>query len=200
MRATLASLAFASLVISSPALSKPWKIDGTHSSATFRVKHLMVATVQGSMSGIEGTVDLDEQDVTKSKVNATLDAATINTNEPKRDEHLRSPDFFNTAKHPKITFASKSVKAAGAGKLAVTGALTMNGVTKDVTLDVEGPTAAVKGMAGDQRCGLTATTTLNRKDFNINWNKALDGGGVVVGEDVKVTLDLSLSDAVKASH
>ncbi len=195
----LVASTFASLLLAQAALGATWKIDGSHSAATFKVKHLMVSNVRGTISGIEGTVDLDDKDVTKSKVNATLDAATIDTNEPKRDEHLRSPDFFNVAKNPKITFASKSVTGKP-GALKVLGALTLNGVTKDVTLDVEGPTAAVKGMGGDQRRGLTATTKLARKDFNISWNKNLDGGGVVVGEDVDVTLELELTDATKPAH
>ena len=197
---SLIQVAIVAIAMSTPAVAGTWKIDTSHSSAGFRVKHLMITNVSGTMHGVEGTVDIDDKDPTKSKVSATVDATTIDTNEAKRDEHLKSPDFFNTAKNPKITFVSKSVKTAGAGKLAVTGALTMNGVTKDVVLDVEGPTAPIKGMAGDQRRGLTATTTLNRKDYNINWNKALDGGGVVVGEEVKVTLDLELTDDVKASH
>src|SRR5262249_43104646 len=155
----------------SAAFGAVWKIDSAHSAAGFKIKHMMVTNVRGTMTGLAGTVDLDDKDVTKSKVSATIDVATINTNEPKRDEHLRSPDFFNVAKNPKITFESKSVSGT-AGNLKVVGALTMNGVTKDVELTVEGPTAPVKGMGGDQRRGLTATTKINRKDFNIVWNKA----------------------------
>lgn len=186
-------------MLSPAALAATWKIDSAHSAANFKVKHMMVANVRGTMTGIEGTVELDDKDVTKSKVTASLDVSTINTNEPKRDQHLKSPDFFHVEKNPKITFVSKSVKGK-AGNLQVVGALTMNGVTKDVELAVEGPTAPVKGMGGDNRRGLTATTKVNRKDFNIVWNKSLDGGGVVVADEVEITLDLELSDNTKASH
>jgi polyisoprenoid-binding protein YceI len=189
-----------SLISAAPAaLSVPWKIDSAHSAANFKVKHLMVSNVRGTISGVTGTVDIDDKDVTKSKVSASLDATTIDTREPKRDDHLKSPDFFNTAKNPKITFESKSVSGKP-GNLKVLGALTMNGVTKDVELAVEGPTPPIKGMGGDMRRGLTATTKVNRKDFNINWNKSLDGGGVVVGDDVDIVLDIELTDNTKASH
>lgn len=194
----IAVLALAAM-LAPAALATTWKIDGSHSAANFKVKHMMVANVRGTMTGIEGTVDIDDKDITKSKVSASLDASTINTNEPKRDQHLKSPDFFHVEKHPKITFVSKSVKGK-AGDLKVVGALTMNGVTKDVELSVEGPTAPVKGMGGDQRRGLSATTKVNRKDFNIVWNKSLDGGGVVVGDEVEIALDLELTDNTKASH
>lgn len=189
----------ASVLASSAAFGTTWKIDPAHSSGNFKVKHLMVTNVRGTITGVNGTVDIDDKDITKSKVSATLDATTINTNEPKRDEHLKSPDFFNTAKNPKITFESKSVTGKP-GDLKVLGALTMNGVTKDVVLTLEGPTAPIKGMGGDQRRGLTATTKVNRKDYNINWNKSLDGGGVVVGDEVDIVLDLELTDNTKASH
>lgn len=181
------------------AQANSWTIDTSHSVANFKVKHMMVTNVFGSISGIKGKVVFDEQNPAKSQVSATLDTATINTADAKRDEHLRSPDFLNAAKHPELKFESKSVTKEG-DKLKVLGALTVNGVTKDVTLDVEGPTAPVKGMKGELRRGVSATTKFNRKDFGVVWNKNLDGGGLVVGDEIAVELSLELIDGSKASH
>lgn len=181
------------LLLAGSAFGATWTIDGKHATASFRVRHLMISNVTGTIGGIEGSVEFDDKEPAKSKVTATLDATTIDTNEAKRDEHLRSPDFFDTAKYPKITFVSKSVKATGKGSYDVTGALTLHGVTKDIVLAVDGPSEAIKGMGGEMRRGLTATTTINRKDFGITWNKALDGGGAVVSDEVKITLDLELT-------
>jgi polyisoprenoid-binding protein YceI len=165
-----------------------WEIDSVHSGAHFTVRHMMVSNVRGEFGAVTGTLNLDEKDVTKSTVEASIDATTINTREPKRDTHLKSPDFFDVAKFPTITFKSKKVEAAGAGKLKVTGDLTMHGVTKSVVLDVEGPGAAM----GNKR-GASATTKINRKDFGLGWNKVLEAGGVAVGEEVKVEIDLELN-------
>jgi polyisoprenoid-binding protein YceI len=176
-----------------------WKIDPAHSQANFKIKHMMVSWVHGSITGLSGTVDIDDKDPTKSKVVATLDPATIDTRDAKRDEHLRSPDFFDVKKNPSIKFESKSVTGSGEN-LKVNGALTLNGVTKDVELAVEGPTPAVKSPFGDQRRGLVATTKINRKDFNLVWNKALDNGGVVIGEETWITLNIELTDSPKAAH
>jgi polyisoprenoid-binding protein YceI len=144
-------------------------------------------------------VNIDEKDVTKSTVEATIDASTVNTNEPKRDEHLRSADFFDVAKFPTITFKSKSVKKSGEGKLAVTGDLTMHGVTKEVTLDVEGPAKEIKDPWGNVRSGASASTKINRKDFGLGWNKVLEAGGVAVGEEVAITLDVELTKKAPAA-
>ena len=186
-------------ILSSTAQAATWKIDQSHSVANFKIKHMMVSNVTGTITGVKGTVDLNDADITKSKVVATLDAATINTADQKRDEHLRSPDFFNVAKNPEIKFESKSVVKDGEN-LKINGALTLNGITKDVVLTAEAPTPAVKSPFGDQRRGISAQTKINRKDFGIIWNKALDGGGVVVGEDVTIQLEIELSDNTKASH
>lgn len=177
------------------AVAETWKIDPGHSSAQFKVKHLLVTWVRGNISGIQGTVESNEKDFTKSKVTATLDANTIDTNDPKRDEHLKSPDFFNVAKNPTIKFDSKSISGKS-GHFKLTGGLTLNGVTKDVVLKVDGPTKPVKSPYGDNRRGLSATTTINRKDFNIVWNKTLDGGGLAVGDTVDITIDLELTDKI----
>ncbi len=195
-----AVLAAATLVVPSFALAANWEIDASHSAASFAVKHLMVSTVRGGFSGVKGVVKVDEKDVTKSTVEATIDASTINTLDAKRDEHLKGADFLDVAKFPTLTFKSTKVEKAKDG-LKVTGDLTLHGVTKPVVLNVEGPTQAVKDPWGNTKSGATATTTLNRKDFGLTWNKALEAGGVVVGDEIKVTLDLELSkkDAAPAA-
>jgi polyisoprenoid-binding protein YceI len=191
-RSTLALAALSLAWAVAPAAAQTWNIDGTHSQTSFAVKHLMVATVRGEFGKTSGTVEYDGKNLSSVKVNATIDATTISTREPKRDEHLKSPDFFDTAKYPTVTFVSRRAEAVGAGKFKLVGDLTLHGVTKEVTLDVEGPTPVVKGSRGESRVGATATTTINRKDFGITWNRALDGGGVVVSDEVRVTIDLSL--------
>lgn len=191
-RTLLAITAAALLAPAAPAAAQTWQIDGTHSQATFAVRHLMVATVRGEFGKMSGTVDYDGKDLSTLKVDATIDASTINTREAKRDAHLKSADFFEVEKYPTITFTSKRAEPASAGKFRLVGDLTMKGVTKEVVLDVEGPTEPIKGMGGETRVGATATTTINRKDFGLTWNRNLDGGGVVVGDEVKVTIDLSL--------
>lgn len=179
----------ASLLLgNSSARADAWEIDGTHSAAHFSVRHMMVSNVRGDFGKVVGTLNLDEKDATKSTVEATIDASTINTREPKRDAHLKSGDFFDVAKFPTITFKSKKVEAAAAGKLKVTGDLTMHGVTKSVVLDVDGP-----GPAVNNKRGATATTKLNRKDFGLGWNKVLEAGGVAVGDEVSVEIDLELN-------
>lgn len=186
--------AVALLVLAAPsfAFASEYDVDSAHSSAQFSVKHMMVSNVRGAFSKVTGKANIDEKDITKSTVEATIDATTVNTNEPKRDEHLRSPDFFDTAKYPTITFKSTKVEQAGQN-LKVTGDLTLHGVTKPVVLDVEGFTAEAKDPWGNTKRGGTATTKINRKDFGLGWNKALETGGVVVGEEVAITLDLELN-------
>ncbi len=192
-------VALAALSLPSLAHAEAWKIDPAHSTSTFKIRHLMVTNVSGSFGPPTGTVDIDDKDITKSTVTAEVEAAKIDTGIEKRDEHLRSADFFDVKKHPKITFKSKSVAKAGDG-LKVTGDLTMHGVTKEVVFDVEGPTAPIKGMQGNLVRGLSATTKINRKDFGLTWNKAIEGGGVVVGEDVAITIDLELHSDKKPAH
>ena len=176
-----------------------WDIDASHSSASFKIKHLVVANVRGEIGGLKGTIDIDDKNIDKSKVVATLDAATIDTKNADRDKHLRSPDFFNADKCKEIKFESKAVKGT-VGNLKVTGPLTLNCVTKDVELSVEGPTAPVKGFKGEWHRGLTATATINRKDFGISWNKTLDGGGLVLSENVDITLDIEVVGQEKPAH
>lgn len=186
--------AVAALVLASPSLAfaAEFVIDSAHSAANFSVKHMMVSNVRGAFSKVTGSANIDEKDITKSTVEAVIDATTVNTNEPKRDEHLRSADFFDTAKYPTITFKSTKVEQAGQN-LKVTGNLTLHGVTKPVVLDVEGFTTEAKDPWGNTKRGGTATTKINRKDFGLGWNSVLETGGVAVGEEVAITLDLELN-------
>jgi len=179
--------------VSSASAPSTWEIDASHSTVQFSVRHMMVSTVRGQFSGITGTLILDERDPSKSKVDVSIDASTVNTREEKRDEHLRSADFFDVANHPKVTFASTKVVAKGEGRLAVEGDLAMHGVTKRVVLDVEGPTPAFKNPWGKIVRGVSAQTKINRKDWGLGWNVALETGGILVGEEITLHLDIELS-------
>ena len=187
-------LAAAVLCLVSPGLlsAAPWEFDPAHTGVHFKVRHLMISSVRGEFEKVSGKIVYDEADVTKSTADITIDAASINTRVAKRDEHLRSPDFLDVAKHPAITFRSKRVDKAGNGTLKMTGDLTIRGVTKEVVLTVEGPTPAIKDPWGNQRVGGQATTKINRKDFGLVWNKALETGGVVVGDEVEITIDVEI--------
>ena len=166
-----------------------WTIDPDHTTAQFKVRHLMISNVKGVFEKISGTLNLDDKDITKSKVDVSIDTASLNTNIKKRDEHLRSPEFFDVAKFPAMTFTSTKVEKSGPDKLKVTGNLTIKGVTKPVVLTVEGPSTEVKDPWGNGRRGASAVTTVNRKDFGVNWNKTMDNGGMVVGEEVAIQLE-----------
>ena len=181
------------LMLTFPALvsAGAWDIDGTHSSAKFKVRHLGISNVTGGFKKMSGTLTMDDADITKSTVEAVIDATTLDTGDPKRDEHLKSPDFFDVAKFPTITFKSKKVEKAGEGKLKVTGDLTMRGVTKEVVLDVDGPLTPITAFGG-MKTGATAATTINRQDFGVAWSRVMEGGGLVVGNDVAITIDLEL--------
>ena len=169
-----------------------WQIDPAHSAAHFSVRHLMISNVRGEFGKVSGNVVLDPSDLTKSTVEVSVDATTINTREPQRDEHLRSADFFDVANHPAITFRSKQITAAGAGRFKVTGDLTIRGVTRTVTFDVDGPTPPVKDPWGNVRAGVSATAKINRKDFGLVWNALTEAGGVVVGDEVPITFEAEL--------
>jgi polyisoprenoid-binding protein YceI len=170
-----------------------WTIDPGHSAATFQVRHMIVANVKGEFGGPVGTATFDPKDLSTLRVEATIDARTINTRNPDRDKDLRSDLFFDVAKYPRITFKSRSVTVESPGKLKVLGDLTIKGVTKPVTLDIDGPTQEIKDIWGSRRIGATATTTINRRDFNIVYNRLLEGGGAVVGDQVSITLDMELT-------
>ena len=181
-------------VLSLPAgaATSEWKIDPQHSSAQFSVRHMAISTVRGAFSKVTGTILLDNSDITKSTVDVTIDVSTVDTREPDRDKDLRSDKFFDVAHYPSITFKSKMVQQVATGKLKVTGDLTIRGTTKEVVLDVEGPTAPVKDPWGNVRAAVTATTKVNRQDFGVKWNATLDNGGVVVGDDVNITIDVEM--------
>jgi polyisoprenoid-binding protein YceI len=183
----------ATFAFQAPAATTTWKIDPAHTAAQFAVKHMMISTIRGEFKGVTGTVIWDDQDVTKSSVDVTIDAKTVNTGEEKRDQDLRSANFFEVEKYPTLTFKSKKVESAGSGKLKVTGDLTMHGITKEVVLDVEGPSGAMKDPWGNTRSAASATTKLNRQDYGVKWNANLDGGGVVVGDAVTITIDLEMT-------
>lgn len=183
-------LSFLSLATS--AFGADYEIDAQHSEATFSVRHMMVSNVKGTMSNVSGKVSYDPAHPEKSTVEASVDPSTIYTRVTKRDDHLKSPDFLDVPKFPLITFKSTKVAAHGSGKLAVTGDLTIHGVTKSVTLEVDGPSDEAKDPWGNTRRGASATVKLNRKDFGLTWNKALETGGVLVGEEVGVEIQLEM--------
>ncbi len=172
-----------------------WNIDPVHSAAEFKVKHMMISNVKGQFTGLTGSLSLDEGDIAKSLVQATIEAASINTREPQRDAHLKSADFFDVEKFPTLTFKSTRVSRIGDGELQLTGDLTIHGVSREVVLKVEGPSSPTKDPWGGVRIGLSATTKINRKDFGLTWNTALETGGIVVGEEVAITLELELVKA-----
>lgn len=176
-----------------------YQIDPAHSSANFTVRHMMITNVHGSFSRIQGSVVYDPENPAAANITAEIDAASINTNEAQRDTHLRSADFLDAEKFPKITFRSTSVERAGAEEFTVTGDLTIHGVTRPVTLQVEGPTPEGKDPWGNTRTGATATTRIKRSDFGLTWNAALETGGFLVGDDLKIELDLSLIKAAADS-
>jgi polyisoprenoid-binding protein YceI len=179
----------------SRAATSTWKIDPAHSAATFSIKHLAISTVRGGFSGVKGTVVFDDADASKSSVDVTIDVSTVDTREPARDKHLRSADFFDVEKYPTMTFKSTKVEQAGQGKLKVTGDLTMHGVTKSVVLEVEGPTAAIKDPMGNQRAAASATTKLNRQDYGVKFNHAMEGGGLMLGDEVAIQIDIEMIKA-----
>lgn len=175
------------------AQSLKWTIDPGHSAATFTVRHMMVANVKGEFDGPTGTVSYDPANIAGTlKVEATINVRTISTRNADRDKDLKSDNFFAVAKYPLMTFTSKRAAAGAAGHFTVTGDLTMHGVTREVVLDVEGPTPAVKDLSGQQRVGAALTTTLSRRAFGLLYNELLEAGGAVVGDEVRVTIDLEI--------
>src|SRR6266542_1707069 len=151
---------------------------------------MMISNVRGQFTGISGALTLDESDLTNSRVEASIDADTIHTRDAQRDAHLKSADFFDVQKFPTLNFQSKSVRRSSDGGLAVTGDLTIHGVTREVVFEVEGPTPPAKDPWGNTRVGLSAVTKIHRKDFGLTWNATLEAGGILVGDDVTITLDV----------
>jgi polyisoprenoid-binding protein YceI len=174
---------------SNPAAITTWKLDPAHSHAEFKVKHMMISNVKGSFSGLSGTLTEHATDKTLSTIEATIDVNSIVTGDAQRDTHLRSADFFDAAQYPAMTFRSTKVQPNGDGGYNVTGDLTLHGQTRQQTFVVEGPTAPGKDPWGNTRIGLSAATKINRKDYGLNWNAALETGGILVGDDVNITIE-----------
>jgi polyisoprenoid-binding protein YceI len=192
----MSSKFFTCLLLSVPfganCFAAEWTVDPNHSQAAFAVKHMMVSTVHGSFNGLKGTVNYDPAHPDAGKVDITIDATTVDTRNDMRDKDLKSDHFFDVAKFPSISFVSTKVEPAGKGKLKLVGDMTLHGVTKEVTWLVEGPADAVKDGKGNLHSGATATTAIKRKDFGLTWNKSLDGGGVMVGDDIDLTVEVEL--------
>jgi polyisoprenoid-binding protein YceI len=186
----VSAAAVVTIVAVAPAAAETWQLDPAHTSAQFSVTHMMVSTVRGAFGATSGTVEYDGTSVASIKVDATIDTTTITTHNEKRDGHLKSPDFFDVAKFPTITFKSTKVIPGADGAFKLVGDLTMHGVTKEVTLDVDALSKVIKEKSGRSRVGTSATTKINRQDFGVKWNSSLDGGGVVVSDTVKITLDI----------
>lgn len=167
-----------------------WQIDPMHSSSQFAVTHFMIATVRGDFGKTSGTIEYDGTNVSSIKVDATIDAASVSTRNEFRDKHLKSEDFLDVAKFPTLTFKSKKVVAGTGGRFQLVGDLTLHGVTKEVTLDVTGPSKSIKGPKGESRVAATATTTINRQDFGVKWSATMDGGGAVASDTVAITIDI----------
>jgi len=181
----------ATVIASSASLAADtWQIDPAHSAAQFSVTHLMISTVRGEFGAMSGTIEYDGKDISSIKAAVTIDAASITTRNEYRDKDLKSDHFFDVAKFPTLTFKSKKVVPGKAGAFQLVGDLTMHGVTKEVTLDVTGPSKVIKGMRGESRVGASASTKINRQDFGITWNANVDGGGVVVSDSVSITIDI----------
>jgi len=192
----LRNLVLATALLAAPALAHAteWTVDPAHSVASFTVKHMMVSTVRGEFGKMSGTASWSKPDYSDAKVDVTIDATTIDTHEPKRDAHLRSPDFFDVQKFPTLTFKSKRVeKAKEKGHLTLVGDLTIHGVTKEVAFDVTGPSPEMKTPFGTVAVGAEAKAKINRKDFGLNWNKALEAGGVLVSDEVNIDINMELS-------
>ena len=190
-QATKLLIAALVLVTFAFAETSTWDIDTAHSAAQFTVRHMAISNVNGSFTKVTGSVRFDDADITKSTVDATIDAASIDTRVEARDADLKSDKFFDVAKFPTLTFKSKKIVKNG-DKVTLIGDLTMHGVTKEVTLDVDGPTAAVSDPWGNTRRGFSATTKVNRQDYGVKWQGTLKGGELVVADEVKISLDIEL--------
>ena len=184
------------MTTTSTAVATAWQVDPTHSHAEFAVRHLMISTVKGRFADVTGTLIDDESDPESASIELTIPVAGIDTRESQRDAHLRSADFFEAEKYPAIRFRSTRVANAGHGQFIVTGNLTIRDVTKPITLTVESGGRG-KDPWGGERIGFSTSTTINRKDFGLHWNQALETGGVLVGDEVKISVELEL---IKASN
>ena len=172
-----------------------WKIDPAHSIAEFKVKHMMISNVKGIFSKVSGALFLDQSDLANSRVEAIIEAASIHTNDDQRDAHLKSADFFHVEKFPTLHFKSSSISIVRDGELSVEGDLTIRGVTRKVNFAVEGPTPPSKDPWGNTRVAVSAITKINRTDFGLTWNAALETGGILVGDEITITLDIEFVKA-----
>jgi polyisoprenoid-binding protein YceI len=172
-----------------------WNIDPVHSVAEFKVKHMMISNVKGQFATVTGALTLNEAAHTNSRVEASIEAASIHTRDAQRDTHLKSEDFFHVEKFPTLSFKSTRITRTGNGELAVAGDLTIRGVTRNVVFTVEGPTPPAKDPWGNTRLGLSATTKISRKDFGLTWNATLETGSILVGDEVTITLDVQFVKA-----
>lgn len=168
-----------------------YKIDPAHSSAQFIVRHMMITNVRGGFRSVQGMIEYDSADPRQSRVDVVIDANSINTGDEQRDTHLKSGDFLDTAKYPAITFKSTKITPGGQGEWKIAGDLTIHGITKPVTLNAEGPTPEAKDPFGNTRIGASATAKIKRSDFGLTWNPAVETGGILVGDDLKIELDIS---------
>jgi len=169
-----------------------WRVDPSHSGASFSVRHMMISTVRGEFTGITGSLNYDPKDVTHATVDAAIDCSTVNTGVAKRDAQLKTADFFDVAHYPLMKFKSKRVEKAGEGKLKVTGDLTINAITQEVVLDVEGPNGPIRDPRGNEKIGVHASTQVSRKQFGIIWNEVMESGGIALADEVAISLDLEL--------
>ena len=174
---------------SNPAALTTWKLDPAHSHAEFKVKHMMISNVKGTFNGLSGPLTEHPTDKTLSSIDASIDVTSISTGDAQRDAHLKSADFFDAVQFGTMTFRSSRVQPNGDGGYNVTGDLTIHGQTRQQTFVVEGPTAPGKDPWGNTRIGLSATTKINRKDYGLTWNAALETGGILVGDDVNITIE-----------
>ncbi|HEY1959176.1 MAG TPA: YceI family protein [Polyangiaceae bacterium] len=175
-----------------------WDFDPAHSSIEFTVRHMLVSKVRGRFTKWSGSLEIDEQDWSRSRANVTIDVDSVDTHEAQRDAHLRSPDFFDAATHPRITFVSKRVAPRGEN-LAITGDLTIRGTTREVTLDVERGGLVAKDPWGKRRAGFTATATIDRKEFGVSFNQVLDQGGLALGDQVNIAIEIEATASVAAN-
>src|SRR5277367_1696102 len=191
LRIALTAGLAAVLSLPASAATTTWQIDPAHSSAQFAVKHLMISTVRGAFTSVKGAIQLDDKDITKSSVEVTIDVNSVDTRQPDRDKDLKSDHFFDADHFPTITFKSKKVEQVSPGKLKVTGDLTIRGTTKEVVLDVDGPTAPIKDPWGNQRIGVNASSKITRQDFGITY------GPGMIGDEITITIDAEMIPAKK---
>jgi polyisoprenoid-binding protein YceI len=192
MKIITAVIAAAVLFVPTLSSASSWQIDPDHSSIQFKVRHLMVSNVKGVFHKVSGLVEIDDQDITRSRVSVTIETASVDTGVAKRDEDLLSATFFDVARYPTMTFVTKKVVRSGPDSLKVTGDLTIHGVTREVTLDVDGPSPAIKDPWGGMRRGASATTRINRKDFGLTYSKTVETGGMLVGDEVAISLEVEM--------